>query len=140
MSNEIIDAEFETLSNESQEPVQEEIPVPAQIVFDVDPALLVSEFLKGKEVSEEDSLNLEFFLKGDASGWRFKNIPAPSLEELKALEAQVSQKQSQEKINAEAQAFLDATDWMIIRAMEKGEELSPELKAERQAARDRILK
>lgn len=46
----------------------------------------------------------------------------------------------QEKINAEAQAFLNATDWMVIRAMEKGEQLSPELKAERQAARDRIVK
>lgn len=46
----------------------------------------------------------------------------------------------QEKINAEAQAFLDATDWMVIRALEKGLEISPELKAERQAARDRIVK
>ena len=45
-----------------------------------------------------------------------------------------------ERINAEAQAFLDSTDWMVIRAMEKGLELSPELKAERQAARDRIVK
>ena len=52
----------------------------------------------------------------------------------------ISAKLAQEAINAEAQAFLDATDWMVIRAMEKGEELSPELKAERQAARDRIVK
>jgi len=52
----------------------------------------------------------------------------------------ISAKLEQEKINAEAQAFLDATDWMVIRAMEKGEELSPEFKAERQAARDRIVK
>ena len=52
----------------------------------------------------------------------------------------ISAKVEQEKVNAEAQAFLDATDWMVIRAMEKGEELSPELKAERQAARDRIIK
>jgi hypothetical protein len=52
----------------------------------------------------------------------------------------ISAQLEQEKINAEAQAFLDATDWMVIRAMEKGEELSPELKAERQAARDRIVK
>jgi hypothetical protein len=52
----------------------------------------------------------------------------------------ISDKLEQEKVNAEAQAFLDATDWMVIRALEKGEELSPELKAERQAARDRIVK
>jgi hypothetical protein len=52
----------------------------------------------------------------------------------------ITAKLAQEKINVEAQAFLDATDWMVIRAMEKGEELSLELKAERQAARDRIVK
>jgi hypothetical protein len=46
----------------------------------------------------------------------------------------------QEKINEEALAFLAATDWMVIRAMEKGEELSAEIKAERQAARDRIVR
>lgn len=52
----------------------------------------------------------------------------------------LSAKLAQEKINAEAQAFLDSTDWMVIRALEKGVEISPELKAERQAARDRIVK
>jgi hypothetical protein len=49
-------------------------------------------------------------------------------------------KLEQEKINAEALAFLAATDYIIIRAMERGEEVSPEIKAERQAARDKIVK
>jgi hypothetical protein len=52
----------------------------------------------------------------------------------------VSAKLEQEQINKEAQAFLDSTDWMVIRAAERGEELSPEFKAERQAARNRIIK
>jgi hypothetical protein len=52
----------------------------------------------------------------------------------------ISAKLEQEKINQEAQAFLDATDYKVVRAMERGEELSPEFKAERQAARDRIVK
>jgi hypothetical protein len=52
----------------------------------------------------------------------------------------ISAKLAQEKINQEAQAFLDATDWIVIKSLEKGLELSPELKAERQAARDRIVK
>lgn len=52
----------------------------------------------------------------------------------------ISAKLAQERINAEAQKFLDSTDWIVIRALEKGLELSPELKAERQAARDRIVK
>ena len=131
---------LEKPAQEEVSPQQEQPPVPEPIVLEVDAALLVGAFLKGKEVSDEDSLNLELFLKGDISGWRFKNIPAPSLEELKALEPQVSQKQNQEKINAEALAFLAATDWMVVRAVERGEELSPEFKAERQAARDRIVK
>lgn len=131
---------LEKPAQEEVSPQQEQPPVPEPIVLEVDAALLVDAFIKGKEVSEDDSLNLELFLKGDISGWRFKNIPAPSLEELKALEPQVSQKQNQEKINAEALAFLAATDWMVVRAVERGEELSPEFKAERQAARDRIVK
>jgi hypothetical protein len=52
----------------------------------------------------------------------------------------ISAELAQQAINAEAQAFLASTDWMVIRAAERGEELSPEFKAERQAARDRIVK
>ena len=158
MSNEIIDTEFETLPSEPQEivqepalseetpteestPAQEEAPAPEPIIFNVDPALLIGEFLKDKEVSDDDSLNLELFLKGDSSGWRFENIPAPSLEKLKAFEPQVFQKQNQEKINAEALAFLAATDWMCLRALENPFKPVPEdIKAQRQAARDRIVK
>ena len=47
---------------------------------------------------------------------------------------------TQQEINSNAYTFLNSTDWMIIRALEKGEELSPEFKAERQAARDSIVK
>jgi hypothetical protein len=74
---------------------------------------------------------------------------SPAVTEMKEVELageyeveiiDISAEFAQEKINAEAQAFLDSTDWMVIRAMEKGEELSPEFKAERQAARDSIVK
>ena len=63
--------------------------------------------------------------------------------ELPGYEVEVedlSAKLVQERINAEALAFLAATDYIVIRATERGEELSPEFKAERQAARDRIVK
>ena len=63
-------------------------------------------------------------------------LPAEYQVEIVDISAQVEQ----EKINAEALAFLASTDWMVIRAMEKGLEISPELKAERQAARDRIVR
>lgn len=47
----------------------------------------------------------------------------------------------QEKINAEAQAFLDSTDWMCLRALDNPSKPIPEdIKAKRQAARDRIVK
>lgn len=148
MSNEIINAEFEIVSSENQE--QElQAPVPSPIEFKEDVALLVDEYLKEKEVSEDDSINLELFLKGDVSGWRFKNIPAPSLEELKALEPQVSQKQNQEKVNAEAQKFLDSSDWKVLRHRDQQElglatslssEEFQELLRQRQMARDRIVK
>jgi len=49
-------------------------------------------------------------------------------------------KLEQEKINTEALAFLAATDCMVLRAMERGEELSEEFKQERDAARARIVK
>jgi hypothetical protein len=171
MSNEIIDAELETLPSEPQEIVQEpalseetpteestpaqeealveQIPAPAPIEFSIDPALLVSEFLKGKDVSDDDSLNLELFLKGDSSGWRFKNILAPSLEELKALEPQVSSAQSQQVINEEAQKFLDSTDFKVLRHIRQkalGQELSLSeneylaLEQERSNAAARIIK
>ena len=52
----------------------------------------------------------------------------------------ISAQLEQEKINAEALAYLAATDYIVTRAVERGEELSPEFKAERQAARDRIVK
>lgn len=48
---------------------------------------------------------------------------------------------AQEKINEEALAFLAATDWMCLRALENPSKPVPEeIKAQRQAARDRIKK
>jgi hypothetical protein len=52
----------------------------------------------------------------------------------------ISAQIAQEAANAEAEAFLAATDWMVIRAMERGEELSAEFKAERDAARLSIVR
>lgn len=46
-----------------------------------DPAMLIGEYLKGKQVFEEDSLNLDLFLSGQ-DGWRFREVPAPSIDDL----------------------------------------------------------
>lgn len=52
----------------------------------------------------------------------------------------ISAKLEQEKINAEALAFLDATDFYIIRELDNGVPCPADIKAERQAARERIVK
>lgn len=46
---------------------------------------------------------------------------------------------AQQATNTAAKAYLAATDYIVIRAAERGEELSIEFKAERQAARDSIV-
>lgn len=46
-----------------------------------DPTLLIGEYLQDKEVGEDDSLNVDLFLNGQG-GWRFANVPAPTMDEL----------------------------------------------------------
>jgi hypothetical protein len=49
-------------------------------------------------------------------------------------------KLAQEKINADSQALLDSTDWLIIREMETGIACPEEIKAQRAAARAAIVR
>lgn len=67
-----------------------------------------------------------------------QEVHIPGSYEVEILD--ITSQLEQQAINAEALTFLASTDWMVIRAAERGEELSPEFKAERQAARDRIVK
>lgn len=46
----------------------------------------------------------------------------------------------QNKINIEALAYLAETDWYVLREMDTGEPCPPEIKAERQAARARVVR
>lgn len=52
----------------------------------------------------------------------------------------ISAQIAQQAINAEALAFLAATDYLIIREMDSGVPCPVEIKAQRQAARERIIK
>lgn len=52
----------------------------------------------------------------------------------------ISAELAQQAINAEALAFLASTDWLITKQVETGIACPEEIKAERQAARDRIVK
>jgi hypothetical protein len=59
-------------------------------VIDNDPALLIGEYLKGKAVTDDDSLNVDLFLNGQ-NGWRFSQVSAPSFSELFSLIEPVKQ-------------------------------------------------
>ena len=52
----------------------------------------------------------------------------------------ISAKVEQERINAEALAYLASTDWLVIREIDAGIPCPAEVKAERAAARARIVK
>lgn len=83
-----IEVEFQVVSEEipmsSVEIVSEPIPELPKLS---DIVLAVDLFLKDKQELLEagDNWNPALLEIGDQSGWRFKNIPCPSLEELKAL-------------------------------------------------------
>lgn len=86
MSEEIkqdVEAEFTLVSEETPAPAEQmpELPKLSDI------ALAISLYLQDKKELLEagDNFNSALLEIGDQSGWRFKNIPCPSLEELQAL-------------------------------------------------------
>lgn len=86
MSEEIkqdVEAEFTLVSEETPAPAEQmpELPKLSDI------SLAIDLFLKDKQELLEagDNFNSALLEIGDQSGWRFKNIPCPSLEELQAL-------------------------------------------------------
>jgi hypothetical protein len=86
MSEEIkpdIEAEF-TLVSEETPALAEQMPELPKLS---DIAFAVNLFLQDKQelLDSGDNWNPALLEIGDQSGWRFKNIPCPSLEELKAL-------------------------------------------------------
>jgi hypothetical protein len=139
--SDIIDAEFVVVPEESPipEPTPEELAAAqaaaeaeaalqakADAVASQDLALLVDKYLSDKAElrDENDSLNIA---NGSIFRWDFKNITQPSIEQLYELIEPVNAKLSQDAINAEAQAFLSATDFKVMRHIRQkalGQELS----------------
>lgn len=106
----------------------------------MDIALLVNEYLKGKNELrdfENDSLNI---VDNQIMEWSFANIPQPSMEELEALQESVQSKMDQEAINKEALAYLASTDWMIVRELDSGIVCPAEVKQLRAEARAKVVK
>lgn len=107
-------------------------------VIDNDPTLLIGEFLKGKNVTDDDSLNVDLFVNGQG-GWRFSQVQAPTWVELFSLIVPTKTKAEQEKINAEARAYLASTDWMVTRMAETGVPVPQDIAQARAEARARIV-
>lgn len=101
----------------------------------------IEEYLSDKQElkSNDDSLNVELFLNG-GSGWRYQNIAAPSFKQLYDLIDIANEKAEQAEINAEALEYLASTDWMVLREADGGQAMSAEVRAERAAARARVVR
>lgn len=72
----------------------------------------------------------------DGTSHKEVKLKAEYLVEIEDISAQVEQ----ERINAEALAYLASTDWMVLRSIDNGIPYPEEIKAERAAARARIVK
>ena len=72
----------------------------------------------------------------DGASHKEVKLKAEYLVEIEDISAQVEQ----EGINAEALAYLASTDWLVIREIDAGVPCPAEVKAERAAARARIVK
>jgi len=68
--------------------------------------------------------------------WNDTNTkPLPSLADLELAWPLVQAKEAQATINAEAQAYLASTDWMVLRQADSGEVMPKNIKDARAAAR-----
>lgn len=100
-----------------------------------DVALAVSEFLSDKNHlldPEEDSINI---VENRIHSWNFANIPQPSTDELFNAYYAALAKQASAEEKAAALKYLQDTDYKIIKAMELGTAVAPEILAARSAAR-----
>jgi hypothetical protein len=50
-------------------------------ILDNDASMIISEYLKDKPTTDDDSINVDLFMNGQG-GWRFAQVPAPTWNEL----------------------------------------------------------
>ena len=105
---------------------------------------LIGEYLKGYSASEDESINPEAFsvahINDPASSFWRMNIAKPTLEQLEALRADLDPKKVAMAESAAALKYLAETDYLIIREMDSGVPCPVEIKAARQAAREKVIK
>jgi len=105
---------------------------------------LVGEYLKDHVANEDESINPEAFSiahinDASSSFWRM-SIAKPSLAQLEAIKAELGPKKAAKAESDAALKFLAETDFYIIREMDNGVPCPAEIKAARQAAREKVIK
>jgi hypothetical protein len=85
---------------------------------------------------DADVLEEEIRPNLDGSEQKWVKLKAEYTVEIEDITAQVAQ----EAINAEALAYLASTDWLVIREVDAGTPCPADIKAERAAARARIVR
>lgn len=102
-----------------------------------DIVLLVNEYVKDAQRDpENDCLNI---VDGLLHSFTFTHIARPTNAQLLALKDAVEAKVNQEQINKEAEEYLKATDWMVLRSLD-GIPMPEGIQEARQAARARIIR
>jgi hypothetical protein len=105
---------------------------------------LVGEYLKDHVANEDESINPEAFavahINDPASSFWRMSIAKPSLAQLEALRADLDPKKAAKAESDAALKFLAETDFYIIREMDNGVPCPAEIKAARQAAREKVIK
>jgi hypothetical protein len=105
---------------------------------------LVGEYLKDHVANEDESINPEAFsianINDPASSFWRMSIAKPTLEQLEALRADLDPRKVLMAESAAALKFLAETDYLIIREMDSGVPCPAEIKAARQAAREKVIK
>ena len=105
---------------------------------------LVGKYLEGHVATEDESINPEAFAVAhindpSSSFWRM-SIPKPSLAQLEAIKAELGPKKAAKAESDAALKFLAESDFYIIREMDNGVPCPAEIKAARQAAREKVIK
>lgn len=79
-----------------------------------------------------------FDQQADADAWLAQEVANGSFGDpstYQVVQTDITAQLAQAKAIADAQVYLASTDWMIIRQMDNGTPLDPDVKAKRQAAR-----
>lgn len=107
--------QYETIEISPAQPAYEEVVIVQETYYESIPglenlcieaiknediALIVSEYLKDKSIGDDDSLNLDLFVK-NKEGWRFESVPAPTYKQLYDLATPTQTKIATEALKSE---------------------------------------